>query len=121
MLMAMRNLQQVVTKTHSVSTTCHMSRECITGSKCLKVLYPQFGFLFLFEHSCGHDRQKEDGLNVENINKEFGGAQWKLHNTTIKKQQGYLGPHSPILKPSNVQSIVFKSNDVRPFWMTPAE
>jgi hypothetical protein len=31
----------------------------------LKVLYPQFDFLFLFDHSCGHDRQKEDGLNVE--------------------------------------------------------
>jgi len=62
------------------------------------------------------DRQKEDGLNVENMNKEFG-----LHNTTIKKQQGYLGPYSPILKPGDVQSMVFKSSDVGPFWMTPAE
>ena len=42
---------------------------------CLQLLYPQFDLLFLFDHSCRHDRQKEDRLNVENMNKEFGGAQ----------------------------------------------
>jgi len=61
---------------------------------------------------------KKDGLNVENMNKEFGGAQQKLCNTTIKKQQGYLGSHSSILKPGDIQSMVFKSGDVGPFWMT---
>ena len=44
----------------------------------LKVLYPQFDFLFLFDHSCGHDRQKEDGLNVERMTKSYGGAQKRL-------------------------------------------
>ena len=28
---------ELVTKTPSVSATCHMSRECITGSKCLQL------------------------------------------------------------------------------------
>jgi len=42
---------------------------------CLQVLYPQFDVLFLFDHSCRHDREKEDGLNIENMNNEFGGAQ----------------------------------------------
>ena len=41
----------------------------------LKVLYPQFDFLFLFDHYCGHNRQKEDGLNVERMTKSYGGAQ----------------------------------------------
>jgi len=31
------------------------------------------------------------------------------------KKEGYLGPHSPILKSGNVQSMVFKSGDVGPF------
>ena len=41
----------------------------------LKLLYPQFDFLFLFDHSCRHNRQKEDGLNVEQMTKFYGGAQ----------------------------------------------
>jgi len=32
----------------------------------LKYLYPQYDFLLLFDHSCSHDKQREDGLNVEN-------------------------------------------------------
>ena len=99
----------------------HMVLQLEDCIDCLKVLYPQFDFLFLFDHSCRYNRQKEDGLNVENMNKEFGGAQQKLCNSTIQEQQGYLGLHSPILKPSDVQSMVFKSSDVRPFWMSPAE
>ena len=44
----------------------------------LKVLYPQFDFLFLLDHSRGHGRQKEDGLNVEQMTKSYGGAQKRL-------------------------------------------
>jgi hypothetical protein len=35
----------------------------------LKVLYPSYDVLLLFDHSCGHDRQRDDGLNVENMSK----------------------------------------------------
>jgi len=38
--------------------------------KVLKVMYPQYNFLFLFDHSCGHDRQRDDGLNIENMPKK---------------------------------------------------
>jgi hypothetical protein len=30
---------------------------------CLQVLYPMFDFVFLFDHSNGHNRMKPDGLN----------------------------------------------------------
>ena len=53
----------------------HMVLQLEDCIDCLKVLYPQFDLLFLFDHSCGHNRQEEDGLNVENMNKEFDGAQ----------------------------------------------
>jgi hypothetical protein len=33
---------------------------------------PEHDVLFLLDHSCGHDWQREDGLNVENMNKSFG-------------------------------------------------
>ncbi len=42
---------------------------------CLKVLAPDFDILFLFDHSCGHGCQREDGLNIENMSKSFGGKQ----------------------------------------------
>ena len=30
----------------------------------LKMIFPQHDFLFLFDHSCGHDKQREDRLNA---------------------------------------------------------
>ena len=39
----------------------------------LKVVYPQFDFLFLFDYSCGHDKQREDGMNIKNMSKIYGG------------------------------------------------
>ena len=84
----------------------------------LAVLFPQYEFLFMFDHSCGHDRQKEDGLNVTRMTKSFGGAQKQLRDTIIKQEQGYLGPHLPKLKPGDTQSMVFHPHDIGPFWMT---
>jgi hypothetical protein len=59
---------------------------------CLKVLYSQYDFVFLLDHSCGHDRQREDGLNAGKMNKTFGGRQDILRDTAIKQENGYLGP-----------------------------
>jgi hypothetical protein len=35
----------------------------------MKVLHPEVDVLLLFDHSCGSDRQQENGLNVENMSK----------------------------------------------------
>ena len=50
----------------------------------LKVLYPSFYFVFLFDRSCGHDRTREGILNAS-INKydrysyiEEGGGSWTV-------------------------------------------
>ncbi len=34
---------------------------------CLMVLYPHCDYVFSFDHSCGHDKQQEDGLNVQKM------------------------------------------------------
>jgi len=44
----------------------------------LNVLILNFKFMFIFDHSCGHDRQQEDGLNVENMSKSNGEKQHAL-------------------------------------------
>jgi hypothetical protein len=81
-------------------------------------LYPQYDFVFLFDHSSGHDKQREDGLNIKKMTKGFGGAQRKMRDTAIKQEKGFLGTYPRKLNPGDIQSMVFKSTDEGPFWMT---
>jgi hypothetical protein len=39
---------------------------------CLKVVYPSYEFVMLFDHSNGHDRMQPNGLNSGKIRKLFG-------------------------------------------------
>ena len=87
----------------------------------LQVLQPDADFLLLFDHSCGHDRQREDGLNVENMSKGYGGKQSKLRPSLIKQVDGYLGPFSRKLSAGDTQTMVFSATDDGPFWMEAAE
>jgi hypothetical protein len=87
----------------------------------LNYLFPCYEVLLLVDHSCGHDRQREDGLNVENMIRGYGGSQSKMRDTTIKKEEGYLGPFKRQLEPGAIQSMVFKATDEGPFWMSPEE
>ena len=43
-----------------------------------------YKYLFLFDHSCGHDRSRPDGLHVSNMNINFGGKQSKIHDSKIE-------------------------------------
>ena len=43
----------------------------------LKTAYPDFQFLFLFDHSNGHNRYRPNGLNINKISIKFGGKQLK--------------------------------------------
>ena len=96
---------------------------------CLKVLYPQYDFLFLFDHSCGHDRGQTDGLNAKRMAVSFGGKQPKMHPTIIEAEDGYLGPHrhSSVLSVGEEQKMVwpvysdeeFDKDKHGPYWMTP--
>ena len=39
----------------------------------LKVMHPAVDFVFLFDHSSGHSKQRPDGLNEHRMNRLFGG------------------------------------------------
>ena len=96
---------------------------------CLKVLYPEYGFIFMFDHSCGHDRSQENGLNARRMKAGFGGKQPKMRNTIIREEEGYLGNHARTLQPGDVQEMVWPEfeNDedydgtTGPYWMTAEE
>jgi hypothetical protein len=88
---------------------------------CMTVLYPQYDYLFLFDHSCGHDKQREDGLNVMKMSKLYGGKQAKMRDTIITGEKGFLGPYQRTLQIGDTQRMYFTSDDAGPFWLTPEQ
>ncbi len=60
------------------------------GVDCLMVLYPQYDYVFLLDHSCGHDKQREDGLNAQKMGKGYGGKQPVMRDTVISKKMDTL-------------------------------
>jgi hypothetical protein len=81
----------------------------------------EYHFLFLFDHSCGHDRARHDALNVNNMNTGYGGKQTRMHDTVIQCEQGYLGPFVQQLKVGDTQSMVWLDGDAGPYWMSAEE
>ena len=56
------------------------------------------------------------------MNRGFGGAQEpKIRKSKIKAEDGSLGMYACILDVGNTQSLVYKLEDVGPFWMTSEE
>ena len=59
----------------------------------LKALHPGIDFIFLFDHSCGHDRGRKYGLNIKNMNSGYGRVQQKMQTANINQKFGYLSAH----------------------------
>jgi len=95
----------------------HMSLQFEDCVDCIQALFPQFDSVWLFDHSCGHDRGREDGLNVSNMSVNWGGKQRKIRSTKITQEQGFLGPHSPKLQVGDTQSMIFENEDEGPYYM----
>ena len=99
----------------------HFVLQCEDVADCLQVLYPEIEFRFLVDHSCGHDQQRDDGLNAGKMNKYFGGKQPKMHSSMITEEDGFLGPFTQQLKVGDEQSFTFGPEDSGPFWMSGTE
>ena len=56
-------------------------------------MHPAVDFVFLFDHSSGHSKQRPDGLNEHRMNRLFGGKNAaSMQNTIIEHEKGYLEP-----------------------------
>ena len=64
---------------------------------------------------------REKWLNIENMIRDYSGAQASMHDTTIKSEHGYLGCFPRTLDPGDTQSMFFKPSDVVPFLMIEKE
>jgi hypothetical protein len=86
----------------------HMSIQFEDCVDCCKVLYDN-EWLFLFDHSQGHNRKRKGALDARTMNMSWGGAQPRLRNTRIDEANGFLGPFDPLLKVGDVQEMVWPS------------
>ena len=71
----------------------------------MKVLYPYFGFAFLFDHSCGPDWAREVRLKASIMRNYFGGKQPNMRDSVILGGGGFLGPYDRILVTYNTQDM----------------
>jgi hypothetical protein len=90
---------------------------------CLRILYPEYEVMFLFDHSQqGHARKRNGALNAIQMSRTYGGAQAIVRDTTILDADDFLGSHLPrSLNVGDVQSFVFKPGDNGPFYLTPEQ
>ena len=99
----------------------HFVLQCEDVADCLQVLYPEIEFRFLVDHSCGHDQQRDDGLNAGKMDIYFGGKQPKMHSPMITEEDSFLGPFTRKLKVGDKQSFTFGPEDSGSFWMSGTE
>ena len=75
----------------------------------LRLLYnDEYNFVFYFNHSVGHDCHRPDGLNGNEMNKSYGGAQCNEMQSTEIKDDTYLGPHLRLLQLGDIQCMQFR-------------
>jgi hypothetical protein len=71
------------------------------------VLYRQYDYLFLFDHSCGHDRKRPDGLCSNSLSKGYGGAQPTMRPSPIVSL-AFLGPFAAQVGVGDEQHMSFQ-------------
>ncbi len=100
---------------------------------CLRVAFPDFDFLFLFDQSSGHTKKRDDGLSTQNMNVEFGGKVSEMRHSHLF--EGCIGLHAVALREEgqygirsegDMQMLVFpESNGCcdqdGPYWLTSEE
>ncbi len=80
----------------------------------LQVMHPTFEFVFLFDHSSGHAKQRPDGLNHHRMNRTFGGKANRMRDTIIECEE-HTFKFLPVVSvscvcPSSVFSTLDKCN-----------
>ena len=89
----------------------------------LHVLHPDFDFIFLFDHSNGHDRLQPDGLNLNRVSVKFGGKQPKMRTSKLTSST-FFGPHhttSSALQLGDSQTMQFSEIDIGPCYLNDKE
>jgi hypothetical protein len=76
----------------------------------LKVVFPSYGFLLLFNQNSGHTKKREDGLNVHNMNQEHGRKVPDMCQAVLDAD--CLGVHNPVIEADGMQELVFPAAEL---------
>ena len=85
----------------------------------LNVAFPSFEFVFLFDHSNGHDRLQPNGLSLSKINMKHGGRQPIMRSSKLTANE--FGPFHNFnynLQPGLTQHMQYTEEDDGPCYMT---
>jgi len=55
----------------------HVALQFESCADCFRALFPEYDSIWIFDHSCGHDCGREDGLIVSNMNTNWGASKTK--------------------------------------------
>ena len=107
-------------------SSAHMAIQFENVIDCCVALYGEtYDFLFLFDHSCGHDRKPTGALDAKVLNVGYGGSQPTLNPSLIVQATGYLGNHlgddPGHLRPGAVQAFQYSDTDIGPHYLTEAQ
>ena len=92
---------------------------------CIDILnhtHAQFQFIFLFDHSNGHDRLQPQGLSLSKISIRYGGKQPYMRKSKLSSSE--FGPfHNPSykLQPGMEQEMHFSPSDEGPCYFSNEE
>ena len=88
----------------------------------MRLYINSFDFVFLFDHSAGHSKQRIDRLNQLHMNEIFGGRYSAMRETVvIEREKGFLGPFPQTLNVGDTQQMNSENGHVGPFWMSPTQ
>jgi hypothetical protein len=76
---------------------------------CLRVLYPEYDIVFLFDHSQGHARKRNGALNTIQMSRAYGGAQAIIRDTTILDEEAFSVPTYLVFSTSAMFNHLFSS------------
>jgi hypothetical protein len=103
-------------------TLAHAVIQFENFADCCKVMYPGKDILVSYNNSANHRGKRANGFDVKRMDKNFGGAQHGMRQSTI--MEAVLGEYdNPLywLAPGAIQLMNFSDGKRGPYWMTKAE
>jgi hypothetical protein len=104
-------------------SSAHMAVQFENVVDCCVALYGDiFDFLFIFDHSSGHDRKPAgSSLDAKVLNVGYGGSQPVQNPSLIAGVEGFLGDHAQQLQVGDTQHFIFQDGDTGPYFLTEAQ
>ena len=88
---------------------------------CVVVMYQEWEINFMLDHSSGHTKGRPNGLNINNMNVNWGGNQSNLRQDMGrigKITPGCLGKYNHQFENTDTQYFNFQEEDDRPFYIS---